>query len=138
MTSGDTVADRVAECTVQVGISRDDIAGVARVLSAGIGDETASLPDQQNPCGKIPAFQPEFPVAIVPAGRDPGEVQRRSTEPTNAGDLWHQLRKSAGEGQASRRHDGSEGDPGGEQGIVQVATGGDPQATLVDEGPGTL
>ena len=124
--------------TCRCGLAAIDVAGVARILPAGIGDEAASLAHQQHAGGQVPALQPELPEAVVAAGGDPGEVERRGTEAADAGDLRHQHAERAGEGQASLRRDRGERDAGGEHRILQLAPGGDAQAPLVDEGADAL
>ena len=103
MTSGNAVGDYLTKSRMQMRIGGNDVAGIARVMSIGIGDKAAGLADQQNARSKIPTLQSKFPITVITAGGDPGEVERGGTEPTNAGDLGHKLRKGAGECEAARR-----------------------------------
>src|SRR5690349_23507618 len=102
MTSDDAIAYCLAKRGMQMRIGGNHVTGIAGIVPCRIGYKAPRLADQQSPSREVPALQPELPVAIVSAGRDPGEVKRCSAEPTNAGDLGHQQRKGAGERQATR------------------------------------
>ena len=120
------------------GIGRDHVAGVARILARGIGDEAARLAHQQHAGGQVPALQSELPEPVVAAGGDPGEIECRRAEAADAGDLRHQHAERAGERQPSLRGDRGERDAGGEHRLLQLAAGGDAQAAFVDEGAAAL
>src|SRR5580692_154115 len=96
--SCDALDHGVAQRRMQMRIGSDHIAGVTRVTPAWIGHEPASLADQQHSTRDIPALQSQFPEAVVAAGRNPGEIERRRAEPADACDLRHQLPKRAGKG----------------------------------------
>src|SRR4051812_32486279 len=58
-----------------------------RVGAAEIGDVAARLPNEEDAGGEVPELQVLLPEAVVAAGGDPGEVQRRRPVAANAGNV---------------------------------------------------
>src|SRR5690349_18605554 len=103
-----------------MGVSGYDLTGFARIPTSRVGGKPAGLTHQQNAGGQIPALQPQLPISVVAAGSDPGEVERRRTEPADAGDLRHQYAERTGECQTAWRGDGGKRDAGCEQRVLQL------------------
>ena len=62
-----------------------DYPGVAQAeaVTPMVRDLATGLGHQQDPGGRVPGLQPELPIALVPAGRDPAEVEGRAAEPAD-------------------------------------------------------
>ena len=58
-----------------------------RVAAVDVGDEAAGLAHQQDARGHVPGRQIALPIAVEPAGRDEGQVERGRAEPAQPRDL---------------------------------------------------
>ena len=58
-----------------------------RVAAVEVGDEAAGLAHQDHAGRDVPGREAALPVAVEPAGRDAGEIERGRAEPAQARDL---------------------------------------------------
>ena len=61
-------------------------------LNSGVGaaevcDEASGLADQKQAGGDVPELKVFLPEAVIAAGGDPGEIERRRSEASDSGDL---------------------------------------------------
>src|SRR5262245_33782150 len=74
--------------TVNIVVGRDDAAGRQHgVAAVEVGDEAAGLAHQRDTCGHVPGRKAALPIGVEPAGGDPSEIERGSTEAPQPGDL---------------------------------------------------
>ena len=57
------------------------------VAAVEVGDEAAGLAHQQDAGRDVPRREVALPIAVEPAGRDQGEIERRRAEAAQPGDL---------------------------------------------------
>src|SRR5690349_17915507 len=108
----------------------------ATVGPAIVGYEPARFLDQQDACRGVPRVEIVFPETVHPAGRDPGEIERRSTETADSRDLRADggvnLRPACGIAAPAM------GNASADHAFVEVATGRYAQASIVQPGAPAL
>ena len=114
-------------------VAGDDVAlGEHVVAAVAIGDEAAGLAHQDEPGRDVPGLDIALPIAVEPAGGDPGEIERGGAEAAQAGDLLLH-----GAGFLARQREVAAADmrqAAGDHGVGKPLAAGDADALLVQEG----
>src|ERR1051326_5775709 len=128
--SGGGVFQQRQQLPMHALVSGNDMALFEHGVAAfEVGGESAGLAHQQHPCGQIPRREVALPIAVEPARRHPGEIERRRSEspqPADAAlyrrDLFTELRKIAAP--AVRQ-------PAADDRVVEPLAAGDAQPAIV-------
>ena len=88
------ISHKLPELRLDMRIARNKIVACRvtdQKLRAGrIGDRAARFAHDERAGGDVPGLQAQLPVAVVAAGSDPGEIERRAAEAAHAGGGGHE------------------------------------------------
>ena len=80
------------QCVVHFRRAGDDVAALEVVaVAVKFADQAAGFAHEQRAGSDVPGVQTEFPEAVVAAGREPGQVERRGARAPHAGGLLSTL-----------------------------------------------
>src|SRR5579875_3263878 len=102
------------------------------LAALGIRDETAGFPDDENARRQVPGLQIAFPAAVIGAGSDEAEIERRGAEPAQIRCPRHDRGKRHFETRMARLAE--MGNAATDERLAHVAARRHSQATIVEIG----